>query len=198
MSMTPPSKSSDDPVDLDFTGHFEAIDLSADTMPALPTDGPAVPPELLIGVSALSSDHYYVNVARTREKRAVDPSATTVLVMEDDTTTRNILELLLTRDLGFKVRTASDVRSFVAAIQQGPLPDLLVLDIELPGKLSGFNILAKVRSHPAICNMPVIIFSSHSDPQHLHRGLSLGADAYLSKPAKASALADAIKAVLGG
>jgi DNA-binding NarL/FixJ family response regulator len=59
-------------------------------------------------------------------------------------------------------------------------------------------VLSKVRAHPLISNMPVIIFTMHSDPAHLQKGLALGADAYLSKPAKAGALADVVKALLGG
>ena len=76
--------------------------------------------------------------------------------------------------------------------------DVVILDLELPGGVSGFKILQKIRAHPIIKDMPVIIFSGHSGPQELQQGLSLGADAYLSKPAKAEAIIAAIKGVLGG
>ena len=78
------------------------------------------------------------------------------------------------------------------------LPSVVILDIELPGGVSGFRILQKIRAHPTIKNMPVIIFSGHAEPADLMQGLQLGADAYLSKPAKAEAIIAAIKAVLGG
>lgn len=187
-----------DAVDLDFTDHFQAADLRAELTPPIPGRGPVVSPDLLIGVDKLVETHFFVNVSRPRPKRVVDPANITVLVMEDDNTTRNILEFMLSQDRGYKVRAAGDIPGFVAAMRQRPLPDLLILDIEFPGGLSGFNILAKVRSHAVIGNLPVIIFTAHSDPTHLSQGLSLGADAYLSKPARAGALAEVIKAVLGG
>lgn len=188
---------SPDPLDLDFTGHFAPADLRTELTPAMPA-GPAVSPDLLIGVDALAKQHYFVNVAHPRPPREIDPASTTVLVLEDDNTTRNILEFMLTRDQGYKVRAAADVPAFVIAMQKKPMPDALILDLELPDNVSGFNILAKIRSHPALAHLPVIIFTSHAEPEHLNRGLTLGADAYLSKPAKAGALAAAVRAVLGG
>ena len=192
--LVPPS----DPADLDFTRHFAEEDLRAELTPPIPPRGPVVSPDLLIGAHTLAENHYYVNVLRPRPKRIIDRGNTTILVMEDDNTTRSILEFLLEKDQGYKVRGAHDVASFVAAIQQKPLPDLLILDIEFPGEVSGFNVLSKVRAHPMISKMPVILFTMHSDPAHLQKGLALGADAYLSKPAKAGALADVVKALLGG
>jgi DNA-binding NarL/FixJ family response regulator len=46
--------------------------------------------------------------------------------------------------------------------------------------------------------LPVIIFSGHADPEDLQMGIALGADAYLSKPAKVEAILAAVKGVLGG
>ena len=78
------------------------------------------------------------------------------------------------------------------------LPDVVILDVELPGGVSGFKILQKIRSHPVIRDMPVIILTMHAEPSDLLQGLGLGADAYLSKPARAEAIFAALKAVLGG
>ncbi len=157
-----------------------------------------VPKDLMVGVKALEEQSYYVNLTRPRPKRQIDPSKTMVLLVEDDATTRNILNFILTRGVGYQTRLAGDVKGFVAALQKKPLPDVVILDIELPGGVSGFKILQKIRSHPVIRDMPVIIFTGHSEPGDLLQGLGLGVDAYLSKPAKAEAIFAAIKAVLGG
>ena len=66
-----------------------------------------------------------------------------------------------------------------------------------------FNIansihLAKIRAHPDLRQLPVVIFSGHSEPEDLESGIALGADAYLSKPAKAEAIFATLRAVLGG
>lgn len=82
-------------------------------------------------------------------------------------------------------------------MQKLPRADAVILDVNLPN-VSGFKILAKIRAHPALRELPVIMLSGHSAPEYLLQGLSLGADAYLSKPAKSQAVFDALKAVLGG
>ena len=166
--------------------------------PAPATKPRPVPKDLMVGVKALEEQSYYVNLTRPRPKRQIDPSKTMVLLVEDDATTRNILNFILTRGEGYQTRLAGDVKGFVAALQKRPLPDVVILDIELPGGVSGFKILQKIRSHPVIRDMPVIIFTGHSEPGDLLQGLGLGVDAYLSKPAKAEAIFAAIKAVLGG
>ena len=157
-----------------------------------------MPKGILVGAKSLANHSYYVNMTRPRPARKVDPAKTTVVIVEDEATTLDILDFILTRGGGYQSRKAGDVQTFVAALQKQPLPDVVILDIELPGGVSGFKILEKIRAHPAIHNLPVIIFSGHSEPKDLQRGLALGADAYLSKPAKAEAIIAAVKAVLGG
>ena len=152
----------------------------------------------MVGVRSLSSKNYFVNLTRPQPARVIDPAKTTVLVVEDDQLTRGTLGLILMRGGGYQVRSANDVHTFVAALQKRPLPDAVILDIELPGGISGFKILSKIRSHVTLKNLPVIIFSGHSEPEDLSLGLQLGADAYISKPAKADAILAAVKAVLGG
>lgn len=190
-------------IDLDFTGVFNLRELREPPPPPPPPVAPApkprpVPKDLMVGVKSLKKHSYFVNMTRPRPKRVVDPAKTTVLLVEDDSPTRNILNFILTRGEGYLTRQASDVKTFVLALQTKPLPNVVILDLELPGGVSGFKILQKIRAHPIIKDMPVIIFSGHSGPQELQQGLSLGADAYLSKPAKAEAIVAAIKGVLGG
>ena len=187
---------------LDFTGVFRIQDLIQQAPPPPPPKPAApakpIPRELMVGVRSLSSKNYFVNLTRPRKARTVDPGKTTILVVEDDQVTRGTLGLVLMRVGGYQVRSASDVHTFVSALQKRPLPDAVILDIELPGGISGFKILAKIRSHVAIRSLPVIIFSGHSEPEDLSRALQLGADAYISKPAKAESILAAVKAVLGG
>ena len=196
-------------IDLDFTGVFNLRELREPPPPQpppvarAPATSPApkprpVPKDLMVGVKSLKKHSYFVNMTRPRPKRVVDPAKTTVLLVEDDSPTRNILNFILTRGEGYLTRQAFDVKTFVLALQTKPLPNVVILDLELPGGVSGFKILQKIRAHPIIKDMPVIIFSGHSGPQELQQGLSLGADAYLSKPAKAEAIIAAIKGVLGG
>lgn len=207
MATVPKAPGESATVDLDFTGVFRIQDLVQQAPPppppkpaAQPKPAPAkpLPKDLMVGVRSLSSKNYFVNLTRPRPARAVEPAKTTILVVEDDQVTRGTLGLVLMRVGGYQVRSANDVHTFVAALQKRPMPDAVILDIELPGGISGFKILAKIRSHVAIRNLPVIIFSGHSEPEDLSRALQLGADAYISKPAKAESILAAVKAVLGG
>ena len=196
-SKLPPSKTPG-AIDLDFTGVFNLRELRGEIDPPAPPPKPRpVPREIMIGVKALQTHSYFVNLTRPRPRRVVNPANTTILLVEDDANTRNILHFVLSRNEGYLTRQASDVKSFVAALQMKPLPDAIILDVDLPGGVNGFKILQKIRSHPTIANMPVIIFSGHSGPLDLQQGLSLGADAYLSKPAQAGAILNALKDVLG-
>ena len=185
----------DQAIDLDFTGVFRLADLKPVPPPPPPR---RIPENIMIGTRALAEGNYFVNVTRPRAARQVDPARTTILIVEDDAPTLNMLDLLLSRAAGYQTRRAYDVQTFVAAIQQKPLPDAMILDVNLPGNVSGFKILAKIRAHPALRELPVIMFSGHSAPEYLLQGLTLGADAYLSKPARSQAVFEALKVVLGG
>ncbi len=183
-----------DGVDLDFTGLFKLHELKIEPPPPPPKK---VPDDLLIGAQELAKGNCYINMARSRPPRQVDVSRTTILIVEDDTTTQYLLHMLLTR-AGYKTRRAGSAAEFVAAMQKAPLPDLVILDICLDGQISGFKILAKIRAHPKIGRLPVVILSGQTDAADLMQGVSLGVDAYLSKPTKAKALMDAVKGALGG
>jgi two-component system, OmpR family, response regulator len=189
------SANGDKAIDLDFTGVFKLADLKPEPPPPPPR---RIPPDIMIGTKALHDGNYFVNVTRPRPKRVVDPKKTTILIVEDDIPTLNVLDLLLSRAAGYLTRRANDVQTFIQAMQKSPRVDAVILDVDLAGNVSGFKILAKIRTHPVIREMPVIMLTGHSGPEYLLQGLSLGADAYLSKPAKSQAVFDALKAVLGG
>lgn len=182
-------------VDLDFTGVFRVADLKLEPPPPPPR---RIPEDILIGAKSLEQGSYFVNVTRPRPARHIDPAKITILIVEDDLPTLNMLDMLLSRAAGYQTRRARDVQSFVQEMQKQPLADAVILDLNLPGNVSGFKILAKIRAHPAIRNLPVIIFSGHSSHEYLLQGLALGADAYLSKPAKSKAVFEALRLVLGG
>lgn len=185
---------SEELIDLDFTGVFKLKDLKPDPPPPPPKK---VPQDILIGAQELSKGNCYINMSRRRPARTFDIKKTTILIVEDNTTTQYLLHMLLSR-AGYLTRRAGSAAEFIAAMQKAPLPDLLILDIQLKDNVSGFKILAKIRAHPKIGKLPVIILSGQTAPEDLMQGVSLGVDAYLSKPAKAVALMDAVKAALGG
>ncbi|MSQ53431.1 MAG: response regulator [Betaproteobacteria bacterium] len=192
MSTKPPAQS-DPAIDLDFTGVFRIEELRLEPAPPVPKRPPE---DIVIGARAIKKGNSFINMARSRPARRIDPAQTTILLVEDDTTTRLIIDVIC-RKAGYLTRQAADAPSFIAAMQKKPLPDVVILDVALPGNVSGFKILGKIRAHPVLNTMPVIILTVHSEPADLMQAVSLGTDAYLTKPASARSLLDALAAVLG-
>ncbi len=117
-------------------------------------------------------------------------TARTVLVVDDEATIRDVIRRYLERD-GFKVREAGDGFAALDALSEA-LPDLIVLDLMLPG-IDGFGILRKLRQQH---KTPVIILTARGQDEDRIVGLDLGADDYLPKPFNPRELAARIRAIL--
>ncbi len=119
------------------------------------------------------------------------PSATRILVVDDD---RDLL-LLLTKMLartGASTQTAETGSSALSMLDAEPF-DLLILDLMLPD-MDGYDILRRVREDVRFNQMPVLILSAKTTPEAIKRGLELGADGYLTKPVSRADLQQALQA----
>jgi two-component system alkaline phosphatase synthesis response regulator PhoP len=74
-------------------------------------------------------------------------------------------------------------------------PDLVILDIMLPGQ-NGFDVCRKIKSHPELKNIPIIILTAKGEELDIILGLELGADDYIIKPFSPKVLFSKIKTVL--
>jgi len=116
---------------------------------------------------------------------------TTILVVEDDAPIRRGLCDAL-RYAGYAVEECLTGDAALATACSAS-PDLLLLDIVLPGK-NGFEILRELRgSHP---QLPVIMLTARGAEEDRVRGLKLGADDYVVKPFSATELLARVEAVL--
>jgi DNA-binding response OmpR family regulator len=113
-----------------------------------------------------------------------------VLVVEDERTIADAVAARL-RAEGFAVETAGDGPAGVAAAARWQ-PDLIVLDIMLPG----FDGLEVCRRIHATRHVPVIMLTARDDENDLLVGLAVGADDYLTKPFSLRELAARVHAVL--
>lgn len=62
-----------------------------------------------------------------------------------------------------------------------PLPDLLLLDLKLPG-YNGFEVLAWIRSHPGLTRLRIIVLTSSNESKDMNEAYRLGANSFLVKP----------------
>ncbi|TVS15841.1 MAG: response regulator [Gammaproteobacteria bacterium] len=113
-----------------------------------------------------------------------------LLVVDDDAELRELTEAYLTQQ-GFRVRTVADASEMDAAIAER-LPDLLVLDLMLPGE-DGLSIAKRLKQDG---RLPIIILSAQGDDVDRIVGLEVGADDYLAKPFNPRELLARIRAVL--
>ena len=116
--------------------------------------------------------------------------AHSILVVDDDQEIRELLQAFLSR-AGYHVRVAADGDGLRAALDEA-LPDLIVLDIMMPGD-DGFTLCRRVRETSAI---PIIMLTASSDEADKVIGLELGADDYIAKPFSPRELQARIKALL--
>jgi DNA-binding response OmpR family regulator len=70
-----------------------------------------------------------------------------------------------------------------AARDECPLPGLVLLDLNMPGK-SGLEVLKWIRVHPSVCMLPVVVLTSSNQESDIHRAYINGANGYLVKPSK--------------
>ncbi|MBN9377294.1 MAG: DNA-binding response regulator [Chlamydiales bacterium 38-26] len=95
---------------------------------------------------------------------------------------------------GYKLHVEVDGLNGLRAIEREK-PDLVILDIMLPGQ-SGLDVCRKMKSHPDLKDIPVIMISAKSEELDVVLGLELGADDYVAKPFSPKVLFSRVRAVL--
>lgn len=116
-----------------------------------------------------------------------------IFCVDDDNTIREI-EVYTLLQTGFEAKGFSDGEALFEALKT-ETPDLIVLDIMLPGK-DGMEILKEIRSNPETERIPVIMATAKGTEIDKIQGLDRGADDYLVKPFGTMEMVSRIKAVL--
>ena len=113
-----------------------------------------------------------------------------VLVVDDDVKTVELVKLYLNRD-GYRVYAAYDGLTALKLAREAK-PDLLVLDIMLPG-CDGLDVCRTLRGES---DVPIILLTARTTEEDKLEGLGLGADDYVTKPFSPRELAARVRAVL--
>lgn len=116
-----------------------------------------------------------------------------VLIVDDDEDILGLVQARL-RKADHQVMSAASAAQALQLIDERGQPDLVVLDVGLPG-LDGLGLLEAIRGKPGLSAMPAIFLSARVMPEDVAAGRAMGA-IYLTKPFVASALLGAVEKAL--
>lgn len=116
-----------------------------------------------------------------------------ILIVEDDENIQQLVGYNLAK-AGFHVLYAENGEQALATVKREQ-PDLLVLDLMLPG-LNGFDVCRILRKDPLTRSLTIIMLTAKSEENDVSAGLDLGADDYITKPFSPRILVSRIKAAL--
>ena len=115
-----------------------------------------------------------------------------ILVVEDQDAIRVMLEALVSARGHEVVSVNSGVRALDEAARTPP--DLVLLDLHLPGQYDGLDVCAKLRANEATRTVPIVMISAKDDPETRARAAATGATAYFGKPFSPLALLRQVEA----
>jgi two-component system phosphate regulon response regulator PhoB len=117
-----------------------------------------------------------------------------ILVVEDESDIAGLIKHALERRGEARVDIASSGSAAMASVT-ADLPDLVILDLNLPG-IDGAEVCRLLRSRPATATLPIIMLTARTSEEDRVAGLDLGADDYVTKPFSLRELAARVRALL--
>jgi CheY-like chemotaxis protein len=182
-----------DPLDLDFTAYFAKGPAAA---AVLTEDAGKLEKDAKAAGSALSrvGAFFHEERLKNRAPSPKKPEDTVVMIVEDDPDQMALADLRVSM-AGYRVRVARGAAKLLDELKKDPQLDILLLDVNLPDG-NGFDMLAKFRRHPNFALLPIVMLTSHDQVADIKKGLSLGADGYVTKPYSKPILLDAVSKVL--
>lgn len=119
---------------------------------------------------------------------------TTVLVVDDAADIRLLQRAVLERS-GFTVAEAKSGPEALTALAADPLPDVVVLDVQMP-MMDGWETLTAIRADPRNDDVPVIMCTVKARPEDAERAWRGGCDGYLGKPFAITRLVEEVATVI--
>jgi class 3 adenylate cyclase len=128
-----------------------------------------------------------------RRRLAGEPGR--ILIVDDNADNITHLTRLLTKWGGHAITPTPSGEAALAALGREPF-DVVLLDVMMPGGMSGFEVLERIRAHPEWRRVPVILLSALGEEDALIRGIENGADDYVRRPFNPDLLVARISACL--
>ena len=118
-----------------------------------------------------------------------------IVVAEDDPAIATMLSKVLSQF--YEVIVTNDGPSALSVAGKAPAPDLLLLDVMMPG-MDGHAVAAAVRRLPGLKAVPIIFLTAKTGPAEVIKGIQSGARHYITKPFKIDDLVLRVKRAIGG
>lgn len=118
----------------------------------------------------------------------------TILHVDDDADMRHVTALCLSGDAGVRLVSAESGREALDLLESGLRPDVIVLDVSMPG-MDGPATLSALRELDGLEAAPVVFLTARSAEHERRRYLALGAASVIAKPFDPATLADDLRAV---
>ena len=122
--------------------------------------------------------------------KGLESPARRILAVDDDRAALDAVRQILGLQ-GYEVTTAPDGEAAAALLQTESF-DLALLDVGLPGMVSGYDLCRTIRQDPRTQHVPVIFLTAHGRVVDEKRGEEAGSDLYLVKPVLASRLVNMV------
>jgi two-component system alkaline phosphatase synthesis response regulator PhoP len=104
----------------------------------------------------------------------------TILIVDDEPHIVEVVQDYL-KQAGFRVLSARDGQTALT-LARHERPDLVVLDLMLPGGMDGLEVCRRLRRDPGLADVPIIMLTARTEEVDRLIGLELGADDYVTKP----------------
>ena len=116
-----------------------------------------------------------------------------ILIVDDEPNIVLSLEFLMKR-AGYSVKTAGDGEAALQALK-GELPNLILLDVNMP-KRNGFEVCQLIRDNPEWNDVRIVMLTAKGRDVEREKGLSLGADGYITKPFATKEVVETVQTLL--
>ena len=118
----------------------------------------------------------------------------TILIVDDHADIRRLIRMTLEFE-DYRIHEAADGDAALAFVKD-QRPDVVLLDVMMPGSVDGLEVCRRMRADPALEGVQIIVLSARGQSADREAGLQAGADAYLVKPFSPLQLIELLAALL--
>jgi len=118
-----------------------------------------------------------------------------ILIVDDSKTVRNLVAFIMKKE-GFAVTVAEDGLDGLEKLYSLGEVDLIISDVNMP-RMDGFTFIKTVREQDVYRDVPIIVLSTEGQEKDIQKGIGLGANLYMVKPAQPEQMVRNVKMLLG-